>query len=165
MPIQNELRRILEQRETLSREEASALMESILAGQASDIELAALLGALAARGETSAEIAGFATSLRKVANLLPLSDIEQQRPGRHLWYRRRRQRQLQHLHRRRPGRRRAAGASRSPSTAIAPSPPPAAPPTSSKPSASPSSSPPPTPPQPSAPTASPSSSPPRITLN
>jgi anthranilate phosphoribosyltransferase len=78
MPIQHELRRILEQRETLSRPEASALMESILAGHASDIELAALLGALAARGETSAEIAGFASSLRDAANMLPLSNIEQQ---------------------------------------------------------------------------------------
>ena len=77
MSIQNELRRLLEQRETLSRAEASALMERILAGHASEIELAALLGALAARGETAAEIAGFATSLRRVANLLPLSDIEQ----------------------------------------------------------------------------------------
>ena len=77
MPIQNELRRILEQRETLSRPEASALMESILAGQASDIELAALLGALAARGETSAEIAGFASTLLAASNHLPLSDIEQ----------------------------------------------------------------------------------------
>jgi anthranilate phosphoribosyltransferase len=78
MSIQNELRRILEQRETLSRPEASALMERILAGQASDIELAALLGALAARGETSAEIAGFASTLRNAANILPLSQIEQQ---------------------------------------------------------------------------------------
>ena len=76
MPIQNELRRLLEQRETLSRSEASALMESILAGQASDIELAALLGALAARGETAAEIAGFASTLRTASNPLPLSDIE-----------------------------------------------------------------------------------------
>jgi anthranilate phosphoribosyltransferase len=78
MSIQNELRRILEQRETLSRSEASALMESILAGQASDIELAALLGALAARGETAAEIAGFATTLRAASNHLPLSNLEQQ---------------------------------------------------------------------------------------
>ena len=78
MPIQNELRRILEQRQTLSREEASALMQNILAGHASDVELAALLGALAARGETSAEIAGFAHTLRSAANLLPLSHIEQQ---------------------------------------------------------------------------------------
>jgi anthranilate phosphoribosyltransferase len=78
MSIQNELRRILEQRETLSRPEASALMESILAGHASDIELAALLGALAARGETAAEIAGFASTLRDAANILPLSNLEQQ---------------------------------------------------------------------------------------
>jgi len=78
MPIQNELRRILEQRQTLSREEASALMQSILAGHASDVELAALLGALAARGETSAEIAGFAHTLRSAANIFPLSHIEQQ---------------------------------------------------------------------------------------
>jgi anthranilate phosphoribosyltransferase len=78
MPIQHELRRILEQRETLSRPEASALMESILAGHASDVELAALLGALAARGETSAEIAGFASALRDASNILPLSEIEQQ---------------------------------------------------------------------------------------
>jgi anthranilate phosphoribosyltransferase len=78
MPIQHQLRRILEQRETLSREDASALMQQILAGDASDIELAALLGALAGRGETAAEIAGFATTLREASNLLPLSKIEQQ---------------------------------------------------------------------------------------
>lgn len=51
-------------------------MQSILAGNASDIELAALLGALAARGETAAEIAGFASSLRSAANLIPLNNIE-----------------------------------------------------------------------------------------
>jgi anthranilate phosphoribosyltransferase len=78
MSIQHELRRILEQRETLSRSEASALMQSILAGNATDIELAALLGALAARGETAAEIAGFASTLRDASNILPLSNIERQ---------------------------------------------------------------------------------------
>jgi len=78
MPIQNELRRIIEQRETLSFEDSSALMQKILASEASDVELAGLLGALAGRGETAAEIAGFATSLRAAANILPLSDIEQQ---------------------------------------------------------------------------------------
>ena len=77
MPIQHQLRRILEQRETLSREDASALMQQILAGEASDVELAALLGALAGRGETAAEIAGFATTLRAASNLFPLSNIEQ----------------------------------------------------------------------------------------
>jgi anthranilate phosphoribosyltransferase len=78
MPIQHELRRILEQRETLSREDASTLMQKLLASEASDVELAALLGALAGRGETAAELAGFATALRAAANMLPLSEIEQQ---------------------------------------------------------------------------------------
>jgi anthranilate phosphoribosyltransferase len=78
MPIQKELRKIIEQRETLSLPEASALMQTILAGHASDIELAALLGALAARGETAEEIAGFALTLRTASNPLPLSNIEQQ---------------------------------------------------------------------------------------
>ena len=78
MSIQHELRRIIEQRETLSREDASALMQKILAAQASDVEIAALLGALAGRGETAAEVAGFATAMREAANMLPLSEIEQQ---------------------------------------------------------------------------------------
>jgi anthranilate phosphoribosyltransferase len=76
MPIQHELRRILEQRETLSHQDAAALMQRILEGHASDVELAALLGALAGRGETAAEIAGFATALRSAANMLPISEIE-----------------------------------------------------------------------------------------
>jgi anthranilate phosphoribosyltransferase len=76
MPIQHELRRILEQHEFLSLKDASALMQTILAGHATDIEIAALLGALAARGETADEIAGFALTLRSAAKPLPLNDIE-----------------------------------------------------------------------------------------
>ena len=77
MSIQHELRRIIEQRETLSHEDASALMQQILEGQASDVELAGLLGALAGRGETAAEIAGFASALRTAAHMLPLDSAEQ----------------------------------------------------------------------------------------
>ena len=77
MTIQPELRRILEARETLARDEAAALMQRILAGAASEVELAALLGALAARGETAAEIAGFAQTMRAVATMLPLTPAEQ----------------------------------------------------------------------------------------
>ena len=106
MPIQHQLRRIIEQRETLSIQDAADLMQQILQSQASDIELAALLGALAARGETAEEIAGFALTLRSASNTLPLNDLERHRTGRHLRHRRRRQRHLQHLHRRRPRSRR-----------------------------------------------------------
>ncbi|HEX4154796.1 MAG TPA: anthranilate phosphoribosyltransferase [Acidobacteriaceae bacterium] len=76
MPIQAELRRIVEERATLSFEEAAALMQRILAGDASEVELAALLGAMAGRGETAAEIAGFAQTLRAAATPLPLTEAE-----------------------------------------------------------------------------------------
>jgi anthranilate phosphoribosyltransferase len=76
MSIQVELRRIVEGREALSFEEAAALMRQILVGEASDVELAGLLGALAGRGETAAEVAGFATAMREAATTLPLTDAE-----------------------------------------------------------------------------------------
>jgi anthranilate phosphoribosyltransferase len=77
MSIQNELRRIVEGRETLSQPEATALMRAILAGEASEIELAGLLGALAGRGETAEEVAGFASAMRAAATTLPLLPAEQ----------------------------------------------------------------------------------------
>ena len=78
MSIQVELRRIVEAREVLSLEEAAALMRAILLGDASDMELATLLGALAARGETPAEVAGFVVAMREVAQSLPLTDAERE---------------------------------------------------------------------------------------
>ncbi|AEU34970.1 anthranilate phosphoribosyltransferase [Granulicella mallensis] len=77
MSIQHELRRIVEARETLSRGEALILMQRILDGEAADVEIAALLGALAGRGETAEEVAGFASAMRAVATTLPLSSAEQ----------------------------------------------------------------------------------------
>ncbi|QMV19508.1 anthranilate phosphoribosyltransferase [Granulicella sp. 5B5] len=77
MSIQIELRRIVEARETLSRDEAAALMVKILGSEASEVEVAGLLGALAGRGETAAEIAGFAATMRAAATMLPLTDAEQ----------------------------------------------------------------------------------------
>jgi anthranilate phosphoribosyltransferase len=76
MSIQPELRKIIESRETLTLEEASSLMRQILADEAADVEIAALLGALAGRGETAAEIAGFALAMRAAATTLPLTDAE-----------------------------------------------------------------------------------------
>jgi len=77
MPITPTLRRILEDRALLSFDEASALMRAILAGEAQDVEIAALLGALAGRGETAAELAGFAQTMRSAATTLPLTPAEQ----------------------------------------------------------------------------------------
>jgi anthranilate phosphoribosyltransferase len=77
MSIQQELQRIVEARETLTRDEAAALMQQILRGEASEIEIAGLLGALAGRGETAAEVAGFAAAMRSAAMTLNLTGEEQ----------------------------------------------------------------------------------------
>jgi len=73
------LKRILEQRETLSREEARALLDQILDLDefGSELRTAALLGALAARGETTDELAGFVDCLRARSIPLPLTPAEQ----------------------------------------------------------------------------------------
>ena len=75
------LKQILEARETLSREQSRALLLHIL-DQAQtpnpqlETRIAALLGALAARGETTAELAGFVDALRARATRVPLTEAE-----------------------------------------------------------------------------------------
>lgn len=78
MGIQAELRLVVEEQRTLSAWQAAALLQCILAGEASDVELASLLGGMSARGETAAELAGFAASMRGAATTLPLSDTERE---------------------------------------------------------------------------------------
>jgi anthranilate phosphoribosyltransferase len=70
------LKRIMEERVALTREEARDLMQQILTGQLRDLELAALLGAIAARGESSAELAGFVDAMRAAATPVPLDEVE-----------------------------------------------------------------------------------------
>ena len=55
---------------TLTRAEAEGTMSSVMAGEATPAQLAALLAALAVRGETVDEIAGFAAGLRAAAVLV-----------------------------------------------------------------------------------------------
>ena len=76
MALEVQLKRLMEAREPLDRSEARFVMQQILAGTPSEIEIAALLGALAARGETSSEIAGFAEAMREQALTLPLTSEE-----------------------------------------------------------------------------------------
>src|SRR3984957_10118535 len=73
------LRQIMEQRSTLTRDQARSLLELILAGHATELELAALLGALTSRGETPEELAGLVDAMRAAATPLPLSDAERSR--------------------------------------------------------------------------------------
>jgi anthranilate phosphoribosyltransferase len=67
---------VIEHRAILSREQAAQLLNLILAGHASEIEIAALLGAIAARGETAPELAGFVDTMRAAATPIPLDEAE-----------------------------------------------------------------------------------------
>ena len=76
MPLQPYLKRIIEDRETLSRADAAELLRTILRGEATDLEIAALLGSLATRGPAPTEIAGFVDTMRAAATPIPLTDTE-----------------------------------------------------------------------------------------
>ena len=58
-------------REDLSRDEAARLLESLLDGDATDAQIASILVALSAKGESVSELAGMASALR--ARALPLT--------------------------------------------------------------------------------------------
>ena len=70
------LKKLLEQRATLARAEAASLLNLILAGEASEVEIAAVLGAMTSRGETAEELAGFVDAMREAATPMPLSAVE-----------------------------------------------------------------------------------------
>jgi anthranilate phosphoribosyltransferase len=61
--IRDTLETLLKQ-QNLTREEAFALMDAIVSGELGDAEIAAVIVALRAKGETVEEIAGFVASLR-----------------------------------------------------------------------------------------------------
>src|SRR5438552_438986 len=64
--IKDALKQVVSGRD-LSRAEAAALLEYIIDGDASDAQIAALLMALAMKGETIDELAGFAEVMRRRA--------------------------------------------------------------------------------------------------
>src|SRR6478672_3565997 len=70
--ITEALQRIANERESLTREEARAVMTEVFSGSATDAQIAALLVALHMKGETVEEIVGFAEAMRAAAEPLPL---------------------------------------------------------------------------------------------
>src|SRR6476646_6655459 len=66
--------KIANHRHSLSREEARAVMSELLAGKASDAQIAALLVALHMKGETVEEIVGFAEAIRAAAQ--PIANLD-----------------------------------------------------------------------------------------
>src|SRR5271170_7663619 len=61
---------------TLSRKDANAAVRGMLAGAADDEAIAALLTAIAKRGETVPELTGFAEAIRELTVPLPLTEAE-----------------------------------------------------------------------------------------
>ena len=72
--ITDALQRIANNRESLTREEARAVMTDIFSGSATDAQIAGLLVALHMKGETVEEIVGFAEAIRATAEPLPLHE-------------------------------------------------------------------------------------------
>ena len=70
--ILDALHRIANHHESLSREDARAVMSEVLRGDCSDAQIAALLVALHMKGESVEEIVGFAEAIRAAASPLPL---------------------------------------------------------------------------------------------
>lgn len=60
----------------LTREQAAAVLEEILAGGVPEVEVAALLAVLATRGEQAPELAGFVDVMRRHVVPLPFTDEE-----------------------------------------------------------------------------------------
>src|SRR6184192_3872777 len=70
------LHRVAACRESLTREEARAVMVEILRGETNDAQIAALLVALNMKGESVEEIVGFAEAIRAAATPLKSSREE-----------------------------------------------------------------------------------------
>jgi anthranilate phosphoribosyltransferase len=70
------LRSLAEDGAQLTREQASAVLEEILAGNVPDVETAALLTVMATRGEQAPELAGFVDVMRRHSVPLPFTDEE-----------------------------------------------------------------------------------------
>jgi anthranilate phosphoribosyltransferase len=70
--ITDALQRIANQHDSLTREEARAVMTEVFSGSATDAQIGALLVALHMKGETVEEIVGFAEAIREAAEPLPL---------------------------------------------------------------------------------------------
>ena len=68
------LHRIVNHRESLSRDEARAVMGEVLSGKCTDSQIAALLVGLHMKGETVEEIVGFAEAIRAAATPIPVQN-------------------------------------------------------------------------------------------
>lgn len=74
-PLQQAIRRLADG-ESLSRAEAGAAFDVVMAGDATPVQVAALLTALRVKGETPDEVAGAALALRRAMRAVTLDAVE-----------------------------------------------------------------------------------------
>jgi anthranilate phosphoribosyltransferase len=74
--VKRMLKPLAEDGAALTREQAAQVLEEILAGDAPDVETAALLAVMATRGEQAPELAGFVDVMRARVTPVPLTDAE-----------------------------------------------------------------------------------------
>lgn len=72
------LKPLAEDGAALTREQAAGVLRGILSGVVPEVETAALLAILAARGEQAPELAGFVETMRACATPVPLTEAERE---------------------------------------------------------------------------------------
>jgi anthranilate phosphoribosyltransferase len=70
------LKHVVEDHGTLTQQQGCAVLREMLEGDVTDIQIAALVTAIATRGATVDELAGFVQALRAMGQPLPLTDTE-----------------------------------------------------------------------------------------
>ena len=82
--LQHALYLVTQQHASLSEEDARLTLHALLDADAAptpqrDLQIAAFLGAIAARGETVDELTGFVRGMRELASVIPLTEAERKR--------------------------------------------------------------------------------------
>jgi anthranilate phosphoribosyltransferase len=72
------LKHVVEDRGTLTQQQGCSVLREMLEGDVSDIQIAALVTAIAARGTTVDELAGFVQALRAMGQPIPLTGAERE---------------------------------------------------------------------------------------
>jgi anthranilate phosphoribosyltransferase len=72
------LKHVTEEHGTLTQQQGCSAVRGMLEGDASDVEIASLLTAIATRGATAEELAGFVQAMRSMSRPIPLSEAERE---------------------------------------------------------------------------------------
>jgi anthranilate phosphoribosyltransferase len=72
------LQHVAEDRGTLTQQQAFSALREMLEGDATDVEIASLLTAIATRGATVDELSGFVQAMRVMSRPVPLSEQERE---------------------------------------------------------------------------------------